>query len=69
MIPTVFPRPWKVFINPFGESSDQIDNIMIHDNTGSGVLIITKHPVWRHMEIERFNLAQAITKLINSQEP
>lgn len=65
----VHPKPWKVEVNPFGKNEkEEYDNIFITNADGYPILIITKHPVWNHMENVRLEVAEYIVKLINSEK-
>jgi hypothetical protein len=67
-VASAFPLPWRVEVNPFGESKDGgEDNVFVVSAEGSGVLIVTKHPVWGHMSKARMALAQYVVDLANGQ--
>jgi hypothetical protein len=61
-----FEKPFRIEINPLGkiDESDQ-DNIFIVDNTGLGVLIISKHPVWTYLKKERMPIAEFVLNALN----
>jgi hypothetical protein len=61
--------PWKVQVNPFGKTEGDLDNIFIADSSGLVMLTVSKHPVWKHLEMQRESFAQWLVDKINSPAP
>jgi hypothetical protein len=62
-----FPRPWRVAVNPFGPPGDETDNIFVVCADGYPVFIVSKHPVWNHMEKGRLAIAEEVVRVVNKQ--
>lgn len=59
-------EPWTVAVNPFGHTEGTPDNIFILNAEGSYVAVVQHHPVWKHLDNARRELAERIVASVNA---